>query len=305
MNIDRKLRLTAALVGAATRKDLAAAFRRVNPATAFDVDRADKWLQGRSTPRQFSVYEDWIRLLDVAEAADWIGDCDLETFIERICGRHGKDRQQLERRALAFGKPSRPAQNDQGATIAGKYVCYSHAWSPYTNGQLMRSWLTIEQESGPQRLTATYTEHLPTVLLHAKGPVFVTGRGVYIHVTGTGHDSHFFFSLFPFSAPGSVLGGFMTGAPVFGAQPQPAITRMVLARIREPENQPEILGGYIDPGVTVAGDLKKLGVDLEDLDVADGHLDAFLRREGGGTEKIAREDFQNVVDMFDRAWLHG
>jgi hypothetical protein len=38
-NIDQKLRVTMALVGAVTLKDLAAAFRRVNPATSFDVER--------------------------------------------------------------------------------------------------------------------------------------------------------------------------------------------------------------------------------------------------------------------------
>ncbi|WP_378946970.1 hypothetical protein [Mesorhizobium sp. ANAO-SY3R2] len=303
MNIDKKLRLTAALVGAATRKDLAAAFRRVNPATAFDVDRADKWLQGRSTPRQFSVYEDWIKLLDVPETADWIGDCDIETFIVRICGQHGKDREQLERRALGFGKSPRLAQNDQGATITGKYICYSHAWSPYTEGQLMRSSLVIEQEGGPQRLTATYTEHLPTVLLQAKGQVFVTGRGVYIHVTGTGDDHHFFFTLFPFSSPGSVLGGFMTGAPVFGAQSQPAITRMVLARVREPESQPEILGGYMDPDVMIVDDLRNFGIDLGQQDAEDVMRSFLSPPVAAGVEKISKSDFQRLVDLFDREWL--
>src|SRR4030095_10089810 len=57
--IDRKLRLTAAFLGAATRKDLARAFHRVNAATPFDVERAHKWLQGRATPREPQVYEDW------------------------------------------------------------------------------------------------------------------------------------------------------------------------------------------------------------------------------------------------------
>lgn len=36
---ERKLRLTAALIGANTRKDLARAFQRVNRATSFDIDR--------------------------------------------------------------------------------------------------------------------------------------------------------------------------------------------------------------------------------------------------------------------------
>ena len=104
-NISQKLRLTAALIGAVTRKDLAAAFRRINPASAFDVDRADKWLQGRAKPRQFSVYDDWMKLLELQQPSDWIADCDLEDFIEQICIRHDRDRALLERRAAAFGKP--------------------------------------------------------------------------------------------------------------------------------------------------------------------------------------------------------
>jgi hypothetical protein len=57
-DIDRKLRLTAALLGAATRKDLAAAFRKISPATPFDVNRAHKWMQGRAQPRELQLYAD-------------------------------------------------------------------------------------------------------------------------------------------------------------------------------------------------------------------------------------------------------
>jgi hypothetical protein len=51
--IDRKLRVTAAVLGTITIKDLGAAFRRINPATPFDTDRAHKWMQGRASPRQY------------------------------------------------------------------------------------------------------------------------------------------------------------------------------------------------------------------------------------------------------------
>jgi hypothetical protein len=61
--IDRKLRLTGAALGTVTLKDLAAAFRRINPATRFDIDRAHKWLQGRARPREAQVYEDWAQSL--------------------------------------------------------------------------------------------------------------------------------------------------------------------------------------------------------------------------------------------------
>ena len=72
VDIDRKLWLTAALVGAATRKELAAAFRGVNPATAFDLERAHKWLQGRAQPRERRVYEDWALLVDLGVAWDFL-----------------------------------------------------------------------------------------------------------------------------------------------------------------------------------------------------------------------------------------
>ena len=59
-DIARKLRLTAAVLGTIARKDLAAAFRRVNASTSFDTGRADKWLQGRAQPRELQVYEQYV-----------------------------------------------------------------------------------------------------------------------------------------------------------------------------------------------------------------------------------------------------
>ncbi len=71
-HIDRKLRATAAVLGLVTRKDLAAAFRRVNAATSFDIERAHKWLQGRSSPRDARLYQDWVLVLDIDQSAEWI-----------------------------------------------------------------------------------------------------------------------------------------------------------------------------------------------------------------------------------------
>ena len=94
-DIDRKLRLTAALLGVVARKDLAAAFRRVNATTPFEIGRADKWLQGRSQPRELQVYEDWSKVLELDRPGQWIADCDTEVFLDAICVRHGRDREAL------------------------------------------------------------------------------------------------------------------------------------------------------------------------------------------------------------------
>jgi hypothetical protein len=71
-DIDRKLRATATVLGLITRKDLAAAFRRVNAATPFDIERAHKWLQGRSSPRDTRLYQDWALVLGIDQSAEWI-----------------------------------------------------------------------------------------------------------------------------------------------------------------------------------------------------------------------------------------
>ena len=49
-DIGLKLRLTAAVLACASRKDLCARFRAVNPATHCDLDRLHKWMQGRALP---------------------------------------------------------------------------------------------------------------------------------------------------------------------------------------------------------------------------------------------------------------
>jgi hypothetical protein len=124
VDIDRKLSLTAALLGAHTRKELAAAFRKVNPRTSFDVERANKWLQGRARPRERQIYEDWARVLDVGRSGAWIADCDLDSFLAVLCDAHAEDREVLVRRARAFGP-----EGDRGAA-APAAAAPSRATSP-------------------------------------------------------------------------------------------------------------------------------------------------------------------------------
>ncbi|RWF15586.1 MAG: hypothetical protein EOS64_26535, partial [Mesorhizobium sp.] len=90
-HIAQKLRLTSAVLGTVSRKDLAAAFRAVNPKTAFDLGRADKWLQGRAHPRELSVYDDWAKVLRLDQPGAWIAESDLSSFTAEISARHGID----------------------------------------------------------------------------------------------------------------------------------------------------------------------------------------------------------------------
>lgn len=303
-HIAQKLRLTAALLGTVTRKDLAASFRSVNPKTAFDVGRADKWLQGRAQPRELSVYDDWSKLLGLERPGAWIAESDLPSFTAAICARHGIDRTELERRAGAqFDASSAHDDRNLGVALAGTYACYSRAMSPYYRGQLIRGRLSIETGPGAHGLTAAYREVLPTGQLQVGGPVTPTKRGLYAHLKENGGDAHFFLCLFPQSQPGSVLGGYMCGGTIIGPEPQPSLTRILIVRLRDPV--PEAWGGYLPAGGSIAGDLASLGLSIEQSEAVDRQLAQFLIGDSsdGGANQIPPTEFRAILDVFDRHWL--
>lgn len=301
--IARKLRLTSALLGTVTRKDLAAAFRRINPETAFDLGRADKWLQGRAQPRQLSVYDDWSKLLDIGQSGAWIAQSDLPSFMAAICARHGIDRTELERRAGAQFEPSAHEDRSHGVALAGTYACYSHALSPYYRGQLIRGSLSIEAGPGTHGLSAVYREALPTGPLLFGGSVTLAKRGLYANLREAGGDGQLFFCLFPPSQPGSVLGGYLCGTTVIDPEPHPSLTRILMIRLRNPASHDE-WGGYLQSGQSIAGDLASLGLSVEEPQALDRQLAQFLAgRDDDGASQISPAEFRAILDVFDRHWL--
>lgn len=303
-HIAQKLRLTSALLGTVTRKDLAAAFRAVNPKTAFDLGRADKWLQGRARPRQMSVYDDWAKLLGLEQPGAWIAESELPAFTAAIAARHGIDGAELERRAGMQFEASTHDERGLGSGLAGTYACYSRAWSPYYRGQLIKGRLSIEPGPGAHGLMATYREILPTGQLQLGGPVSPAKRGLYLHLKEVGGDTQFFLCLFPHTQPVSVLGGYMCGAAIIGPEAQPSITRIILVRLRDTAPGAETWGGYLPAGGSIAGDLAGIGIAVEHPEAVDRQLEQFLGADaGGGANQIPPADFRAIVDVFDRHWL--
>lgn len=300
--IDRKLRLTAALLGAVTRKDLAAAFRRVNAATPFDVERANKWLQGRAQPREQQVYEDWARLLDVGRGGQWVADCDSETFLAEICARHQRDPEALRGRGEAAsplaGRPER------SLPLAGTYACYSHAWSPYFRSRLIRGALSITDMPASDGPTATYAEALPTGHLELTGAVTISPRAVNIDVRESPDGSQFLFCLFPPTPPVSVLAGFMCGTTVIGPDVQPSVTRIAMVRLPAAHPRLREADCYLEPQASIAEDLAALGLPVMQPAVVDRHIGAFLTDgHGGGLDQIAASAHRALVALLDLVWL--
>lgn len=301
-DIDRKLRLTAALLGTVARKDLAAAFRRVNANTSFDIGRADKWLQGRAQPRERQVYEDWAKVLELDRSGQWIADCDIDSFLDEICVRHGRDRNVLSRDIEVFS--GRVNGQNAALSLAGTFVCYSHAWSPYFQGRLIRGELTITNSSTPNRLHAFYTEVLPTGLLELKGTINIGKRATQGSV---GEDSSgvptLTFCLFPASPPVSVLGGLMFGTTLIGPDAQPSVTRIAMVRLPAANARLRSTAAYLPAQASIAGDLGEFGLHVRDAAAADRLLSEFLAVGVNGFDQVSVPAYRALADLFDRIWL--
>ena len=300
-DIDRKLRLTAAVLGLG-RKDLAAAFRRVNPRTSFDVARADKWMQGRAKPREAQLYEDWAKVLGLDRPGQWIGESELAAFIDEVGARHGRDSGEL--RSLLDPSAGRTMREWLGLSLAGTYVCYSHAWWPYFHGRLIRGELSIAP-GRPEQAPVHYTENAPPGPLHLEGTIVMDKREVRIEVSDpTAPSCRLHFFLFPASPPVSVLGGLMTGLSLIGPDAQPSVTRIVLIRLPAANARLHTEDCYMPAGFSVARDLAGLGLRIDDPAAVDRSLNAFLEIGGpGGHDQVPVSGYRALVDMFDRIWL--
>lgn len=310
-DIDRKLRLTAALLGVPARKDLAAAFRRVNPNTTFDVTRADKWLHGRAKPRDPKVYEDWSKLLGLERPGHWIASCNYAEFLAEVAALHGRDPEELSRRLDAQGRP--PAHEAPGLSLAGTYASYSHAWSPYFRGRLIRGSLVIGAPTrakgrgagGTDQPAARYAEVLPTGRLELDGTVAVDKRSLRIQVSDATQVSQYVaFTLFPPSPPVSVLAGLMFGTTLIGPDAQPSSTRVVLIRLPGPNARLEQEAAYLPAGASIGRDLQALGLPVGEPDAVDRPLDAFMRGGGrDGIDQVSGAAHRELLEVFDRNWL--
>ena len=160
-----KLRLAAVVLGCTTRKELAAAFRGVNPATTFDVERADKWLSGKALPRGADVYRDWSKLLALDRPLEWLASCSVDELLAVLAQPAWRRARTccwnvpVTFRTARAGTPA-PRPPDGGASfVEGAYACYSYAFSPYFPGWLIRSSMIIGPGHGVG--SVAYSHNMP------------------------------------------------------------------------------------------------------------------------------------------------
>jgi hypothetical protein len=302
--IDVKLSLTAAALGAITRKDLALAFRRANPATAFDLERAHKWLQGRSKPREMALYEDWSRLLGLARPGSWIAECSVEAFLDAVCASGDADRALMLRRAEAFRGTGQRDRPEGVQELVGEYACYSHAWSPYFAGRLIRGHLSITLPASGAQPRAAYAEALPHGQLLTEGAVTLAPHALQLDLRDPQGGAQLLHVLFTPSPPVSVLGGLMCGTTILGPERGPSVTRILMVRLPPSSGPDPVPGAYLPANGSVAADLAARGLVLDESDEADRRIVQFLHgTPRPGLDQIAPAEFRAVVELLDRAWI--
>lgn len=114
--------MTALVLGCTSRKDLCVRFRKVNPDTQFDLERANKWMQGRALPRNPQIYADWARVLGTERSTDWLARCTLDAFMAELVSLFNAGPATLRQLADSPAVESGPAA---GFALYGHYACYS------------------------------------------------------------------------------------------------------------------------------------------------------------------------------------
>lgn len=305
-----KLRITAALLGCASQKDLCARFREVNPATTFELDRSYKWMRGCSLPRSAQLYEDWAALLGTARPLHWLQSCTVDEFLQVVCEQHEVSRGALAAQAglHAAASAETPEPEPRGALpgrhLAGLYACYSHAWSPYFEGRIIRGTLVIEAAGAPQALLATYAERVALGRIQVRGRLTVMGRSVHVDLAEP-VEFRLAMSLFLPGRLSSVLAGVMSGVSWVDADPQPAATRIVIIRVSGLTAAAlEASNRYLDAREPLSGDLTALGLHVAQPAELDHLLDGFLTAyRPSGYLKVGAEEYSRLALAVDRLFI--
>ena len=296
-----KLLITQELLACASRKELCARFREVNPRTEFDLERSHKWMQGRARPRSTRVYKDWARLLRTERPPSWLVACTVDAFVEEVCRVFAADPQELKRRAGLDG--SRPGAGGSATHyVCGAYAAYSLAWSPYYRNRIIRGVLVIHPSRG-NRFAAGYREDLPSGVVELRGVANLVGRILHLELHEAGSGAPFYVSVFLSGRPASMLSGVASGATLAGPDPQPSSTRIVLIRAPGGEHSLEASNGYLDAEpAAIAANLQAVGIEAAQAVAAAAELAQFLcGGEASGLTQVNQAVHARLAGIFDAA----
>ncbi len=227
LDFSRKLRLAMRVAGCTTQKEMHARIKQLNPETGYEPSRAYKWAQGRSVPRDPSVYDDVARLLDLPISGDVLRLCGYEEYRQHVEARHGPG---IPEEAPAAEIPPRHAQPMPGF-MAGSYLTLSRAWSIHrSNGWLIAGALTLRPVPDGH-WTMDYIERLPGGELKMSGQVRRLGRSLHAELTNAEQEVLISTTYTLPTAPAPILSGVMSGASLHDPEMRPAACRIIGLRV--------------------------------------------------------------------------
>lgn len=290
----RKLGMTAGVLRCATRKELCARFRAVNPQTEFDLERSFKWLQGKALPRSAAVYDDWAAVLGTARAGSWLAASSVDAFADEVAALFSVDRMELQALSDRFLGAVLVRQLAEDG-LAGAYLCYSQAWSPFHAGRLIRGVMDLQAGTRGGFL-AQYQENLPSGPWTGRGLGRRSGRVLTVALEGT-VEEHLTLSLLVPGRPVNVLGGRMQGTTIHGAETQLCATRIVL--LRTGPGQAEAPECFVpQDAASLAADLRLRGRNTETAgDLAEAMLRFLLPPTGPASAPISPGDLNALVGL--------
>lgn len=255
--LPRKLRLAMRVVGCATQKEMHARLKTLNPNTGYEPSRAYKWAQGRSTPRDPSVYDDLVRLLELPVAGEVLRSCSYEEFRRLLEARHG-----AAVPAEAAAAPATVAEPlSDGIPVpgylAGSYLALSRAWSRHRGpGWLLAGGMTVRPDPAGG-LAMDYVEELPGGALEMAGAVRRIGRSLHVLLTSLDQEMLIATTYTLPTAPAPILSGVMSGVALHDAEMRPAACRLIGLRLPEGSPASRTASGYLE--ATAAAIADRLG----------------------------------------------
>ncbi len=293
-----KLRMAASALGCHSRKELCARFRAANPATQCDIDRLNKWVQGRSLPRAGAVYADLALVIGSRRSGVWIAGCTIAEFGAELAACTGAEGE------MPPEPPHRHAPRASGlfggmATLFGSFAAYSPAWSPHFRGQWVRGSLRLSAGRNGG-VAATYTETLLGREVRLTTDAWIGGRSIHYVVRDPDGDMPLFVSAMIPGPPASVLCGVMSGNAFVAPEPLPSACRILFVRVAD---SPVLDAGnrYFTPQPgALAADLTALGLNLAEADRLDGFARDFL---GTAPLQVTPPDQATLSALLDPAHL--
>ncbi len=192
------------------------------------------WQSGRSSPRNFGLFEDWAGALGLAEGPHFIMTSSLEEFVRVLGERLSLPDQFLE----SFGRqPAAPPAPEaevaaawrNGALLRGSFMALSLSWSPTQRGRLLCGSIAFDVQPGGG-LTADYRENVLGRLIGFTGGGIEDGRTGQVTLKCDVNGASFFMAFHLPTLPGNLAGGVFAGNALYDPNSEPTASAILLLR---------------------------------------------------------------------------